>query len=109
MPAYEADREKFAGYDAQVVGISMDSVFSHVAWQRHQIGIVNYPLASDFFPHGETARKYGVFRETDPLPGISERAIFVIDKQGEIVFAKVYPLSLSPPNEEVFAVLEKLK
>jgi alkyl hydroperoxide reductase subunit AhpC len=109
MPAYEADREKFAGYDAQVVGISMDSVFSHVAWQRHQIGIVNYPLASDFFPHGETARKYGVFRETDPLPGISERAIFVIDKQGKIVFAKVYPLSLSPPNEEVFAVLEKLK
>jgi|SRR5688572_788469 len=109
MPAYDAEREKFAGYDAQVVGISMDSVFSHIAWQRHQIGVLNYPLASDFYPHGETARQYGVFRDTDPLPGISERAVFVVDKQGKIAFAKVYPLSQTPPNEEIFAVLEKLK
>ena len=60
MPAYDADADKFAGYDAQVVGMSVDSVFSHVAWQEKSIGKLNYPLCSDFFPHGEIAKKFGV-------------------------------------------------
>ena len=108
MPAYDRDLEKFAGFDAQVVGVSMDSVYSHIAWQKHDLGWMRYPLASDFYPHGETARKFGVFRETEPLAGISERSIFVVDKNGKIAFAKVYPLSEVPDNEEVFEVLRQL-
>jgi len=100
--------EKFAGYDAQVVGISVDSIPSHIAWQKKAIGWVNFPLASDFWPHGEVAIKYGVLREGDPVPGISERAVFIIDKQGVIVFAKVYPLSKPPESEELFEVLREL-
>ena len=108
MPAYNADLDKFAGFDAQVVGISMDSIFSHIAWQKRDIGMLNYPLASDFYPHGVVAKKFGVLREGDPLPGISERAVFVIDKQGKIAMAKKYELGQQPDNEDAFEVLRKL-
>ena len=108
MPAYDADADKFAGYDAQVVGMSVDSVFSHVAWQEKSIGKLNYPLCSDFFPHGEIAKKFGVLREGPPIPGINERAIFIINKQGKIVFSKIYDLGEQPENEEAFEVLKKL-
>jgi peroxiredoxin len=109
MPAYNADLEKFAGLDAQVVGISCDSTFCHMGWQEKEIGLLNYPLASDFYPHAGVAQKYGVLREGPPLPGISERAIFIVDKQGKIAFAKVYELGEQPPNEEVLAALRKLR
>ena len=108
MPAYNADLEKFAGYDAQVVGISVDSVFSHLEWQKRDIGLLRYPLCSDFWPHGEVARQFGVFREGPPLPGINERAVFLLDKQGKIAFSRVYELGQSPPNSEVLEALRKL-
>jgi peroxiredoxin len=108
MPAYNADLEKFAGFDAQVVGMSVDSIPSHVAWQKKDIGMLNYPLASDFYPHGEVATKYGVLRSGDPIPGINERSVFIIDKEGTIAFAKVYPLDKQPDNEDLFEVLRKL-
>lgn len=108
MPAYNADLDKFAGYDAQVVGISVDSILCHLAWQRRDIGILSYPLCSDFYPHGEVAKRFGVLREGDPIPGINERTVFIIDKQGKVVFAKVYPLDQQPDNEECFEVLRKL-
>lgn len=108
MPAYNADLDKFAGFDAQVVGISMDSVFSHIAWQKRDIGMLNYPLLSDFYPHGDVAKKYGVLREAEPLPGISDRAVFIVDKQGKIAMAKVYEIRNQPDNEDAFEVLRKL-
>jgi alkyl hydroperoxide reductase subunit AhpC len=94
--------------DAQVVGVSVDSVFSHIAWQKHDTGALRYPLCSDFYPHGETAKMYGAFREGDPIPGITERAVFIVDKAGKIAFSKVYDLGQQPPNEECFAVLRGL-
>ncbi len=109
MPAYNADLEKFAGYDAQVVGISVDSVFSHVEWQKRDIGLLRYPLCSDFWPHGEVARQFGVFREGPPVPGINERAVFLVDKQGKIAFSRVYELGQSPPNADVLQALSKLQ
>jgi alkyl hydroperoxide reductase subunit AhpC len=109
MPAYQAELEKFAGLDAQVVGISIDSVYSHIAWQRKEIGWMDYPLASDFYPHGDVAKKYDIFREKPPIPGINERAVFVVDKEGMIQFSKVYDLGQQPDNEEVFEVLRRLQ
>ena len=108
LPALNADLDKFAGYDAQVVGISVDSIFCHIGWQQKEIGILKFPLASDFYPHGGVAKLYGVFREGDPLPGISERAIFIIDKQGKIAFSKVYHLGEQPPHDDCYEVLSKL-
>lgn len=108
MPAYNADLEKFAGYDAQVLGVSVDSIPSHIAWQQKAVGKLNYPLASDFYPHGAVAKKFGVLREGDPIPGINERAVFIVDKKGKIAFAKVYDLGQQPDNEDCFEVLRKL-
>ena len=108
MPAYNADLEKFAGFDAQVLGVSVDSIPSHIAWQQKEVGKLNYPLASDFYPHGAVAKKFGVLREGDPIPGINERAVFIVDKKGKIAFAKVYDLGQQPDNEDCFEVLRKL-
>ncbi len=109
MPAFDSDREKFAALDAQVLDISVDSILSHVAWQKKEIGMVNLPLCADFYPHGEVTRKFGILREGAPVPGISERAAFIVDKSGRITFAKVYPLDEQPKNEELLEALRKLQ
>lgn len=109
MPAYDRDLDQFVGLGAQVVGVSVDSVFSHIAWQKHDIGPLRYPLCSDFYPHGAVAKKYGVFREGDPIPGINERAVFIVDKKGKIAFSKLYELGEQPPNQDVLEVLRQLK
>jgi len=109
MPAYNNELDKFAGFDAQVVGMSVDSIPSHMAWQEKSIGMLKYPLGSDFYPHGSVAEKYGILRLGDPIPGINERAIFIVDKQGKIAFAKIYDLGEQPDNEECYEVLKNLK
>jgi alkyl hydroperoxide reductase subunit AhpC len=100
---------RFAELDAQVVGISIDSIHSHIAFQKYETGTLRFPMGSDFFPHGDVAVQYGILRHGNPLPGISERAIFVIDKQGIIAFRKVYHLGEQPDLAEVFSVLQKLQ
>lgn len=108
MPAFEADLAKFAGYNAQVVGISTDSVPCHVAFQK-SLGGLSYPLVSDKWPHGEVAKAYGIFPATKAAHlGINERAIFVVDKAGKIAWAKVYDLGEQPDNAEVLDTLRKL-
>lgn len=104
MPAYEADLERFAGYDAQVLGISIDSVPSHTAWAK-SLGGLSYDLLSDFHPKGEVARSFGAYRETD---GISERAIFIVDKEGKLAYIDIHDISDQPDNEDLFEVLRKL-
>jgi alkyl hydroperoxide reductase subunit AhpC len=108
MPALNAELERFAGYNAQVVGISVDSVYSHMAWQKKEIGMLSFPLACDFYPHGEVGKKFGVFREGDPIPGIDDRAIFIVDKAGKIAFSKTWPLDRVPENEEIFEALQHI-
>jgi len=104
MPAYEADLERFAGYDAQVLGISVDSVPCNVAWAR-SLGNLSYDLLSDFHPKGEVARAYGAYREND---GISERALFVVDKEGKLAYKDIHNIADQPDNEDLFDVLRKL-
>ncbi len=86
----------------------MDSIHCHLAWQKKDIGVLKFPLCSDFYPHGQVASQYGVLRTGDPIPGINDRAIFVVDKAGRIAFSKVYALDQQPKNEEVFEALRKL-
>ncbi len=108
MPAFDSDREKFAALDAQVLDISIDSIVSHIAWQKKEIGVMHLPLCSDFYPHGEVTRAFGILREGPPVPGICERAAFIVDKTGKIAFAKLYPLDQTPNNEELLATLRKI-
>ena len=104
MPAYEADLERFEGYNAQVLGISVDSVPCNTAWAK-SLGGLTYDLLSDFEPKGEVARLFGAYRYSD---GISERAIFVVDKEGKVVFKDIHDISDQPDNEEILEVLRKL-
>lgn len=104
MPSYEDDLARFEEYNAQVVGISVDSIPSHDAWQK-SIGGITFPLCSDFYPHGSTAEKYGVLR----VEGMTERALFVIDTAGVIRFIDVHPIDKQPDNEEIFDVLRTLR
>ena len=108
MPAIEADLATFTGYNAQVVGISTDSVPCHVAWQK-SLGGLSYPLASDKWPHGEVSKAYGVFPATKAAHlGINERAIFVVDKEGKVAWVKVYDLGEQPDIAEVLDATRKL-
>src|SRR5579885_355687 len=108
MTAYSHELETFASYDAQVLGVSVDSTWSHITSQEKEVGKLRYPLASDIYPHGEVAQKYKVFRTGDPIPGINERAVYIIDKEGKIAFAHLYELGEAPDNRDVLEVLEKL-
>jgi peroxiredoxin len=103
MPAYEADLERFKGYDAQVLGISVDSVPCNTAWAK-SLGGISYDLLSDFHPKGAVARAYGAYREND---GISERALFIVDKDGKIAYKDIHDISDQPDNEDLFEVLRK--
>jgi alkyl hydroperoxide reductase subunit AhpC len=89
--------------------MSVDSVFSHVAWQKFEVGQLNFPLGSDFYPHGGVAGKYGVLRTGEPLPGINERAVFIIDKEGVIRSVTVLELGEVPDNDEALEVLRQLQ
>jgi glutaredoxin len=86
------------------LGLSVDSTDCLHAWGE-SLGGITYPLLSDFYPHGQVAQMYGVLQED----GRSERAIFVIDKQGIIRYVDVHDIDLQPDNEELFRVLAELE
>jgi peroxiredoxin len=108
LPAFEAELAKFAGYNAQVVGISTDSVPCHIAFQK-SVGGLTFPLASDKWPHGQVAKAYGIFPAAAvPHLGINERAVFIVDKEGKLAWLKIYDLKDQPDIAEVLDALRKI-
>ena len=103
MPSYQAELSRFEGYDTQVLGISVDSVPCNTAWAK-TLGGITYDLLSDFEPKGEVARKFGAYRPE----GYAERALFVIDKQGKIVYKDIHAIGEQPDIEQIFDVLRTL-
>jgi peroxiredoxin len=101
MCMYETDLPRLAAADTVVLGVSIDAQPAKAAWAK-SLGAISFDLLSDFHPHGEVARQYGVFREKD---GISERAIFLVDKQGHIAWSRVYDIPQQPGNDELFAAI----
>jgi peroxiredoxin len=104
MPSYEEDLSEFERLDAQVLGISVDNAPCNEAWAK-SMGGLSYPLLSDFFPHGMVSLKYNSLRDA----GISERAIFVVDKQGKIAYINIHDITKQPPTDKIFEALKKLK
>lgn len=88
----------------QVLGISVDSEPCLKAWAE-SLGGITYPLLSDFFPHGKVAQTFGVLR----TEGYSERAIFVIDKEGVVRYVDVHNIDEQPDNNVLFGELAKLE
>ena len=107
MIRYQVEREKLQARQAEVLGISVDHIMNATAWER-EIGPFDFLLGSDFWPHGEISRGYGVLREADPYKGASERAVFVLDKAGKIRFAMKYPVDQLPDLDETLAALRDL-
>ena len=95
--------------NAQVLDISVDSIVSHIAWRQREVGPVRIPLCSDFYPHGEVTKKFDILREGAPVPGISERAAFVVDKAGKIAFTRIYPIDQLPDIEGLLSELKKIR
>jgi peroxiredoxin len=107
LSQYEAEREKIDVLGVETVGICVESIMNTTAWER-EIGPFDFPLCSDFWPHGEVAEKYGVLRREGDGAGACERAIFVVDKKGEIAFRKGYAASEEPDFEELIEVLQRI-
>lgn len=104
LSLYQSELSEFEKYNAQVVGISVDSLYSHGAWAA--VRGITFPLLADFQPRGEVARRYQVMRNTE---GFSERALYVIDGDGIIRYRHVSPeLHKIPDIYELFDQLAAL-
>ena len=103
-PGYNLVKDIFDQYDATLLGITVDNVPTLYAWTR-PMGDIWFPVLSDFWPHGKVAKKYGVLRSN----GVSERALFIIDKKGIIRYIDVHDINKRPLLEDLIKELEKLK
>jgi peroxiredoxin len=103
-PGYNIAKDIFNQYDAILLGITVDNIPTLFAW-TNQMGQVWFPVLSDFWPHGAVAKRYGVLRSD----GVSERALFVVDKKGILRYIDVHDINKRPLLEDLMGALEKLK
>ncbi len=97
------DLKSFEGVNAQVLGVSVDSVWSHKAFaEKMNIG---YPLLADFEPKGAVAGRFGLYLADK---GITNRATVIVDRQGTVRFVQVYEILSQRSNQDLVAQLQKL-
>jgi len=101
---YNELHQEFSEFNAEIIGISVDGVWSHNAFSKDRK--LHLPLLADFEPKGAVARLYGVY---DDKNGESERAIFVIDGQGTIRWSYVSPVGINPGADGILKALEGLQ
>ena len=100
---YQAVLPEFQKFNAELMGISVDSVWSHLAFAKDRN--LHFPLLSDFEPKGEVARTYQVYRAHE---GTTERALFVIDADGIVRWSYVSPVGVNPGADGILRALEGL-
>ncbi len=102
---FSENLDSFKTLNAEVVAVSTDSKWSHLAWiKRGDLGNLKYPLLADF--NKETARAYGVL---DAANGIALRGLFLIDPKGVLQYQVIHNLDVGRSIEETFRVLEALQ
>jgi glutaredoxin len=89
--------------NTQVLGISVDHVPCLTAWAE-SFGGISYPLLSDFWPHGAVCQRYGVLRSE----GYSERALYVLDRNGIIRYVDIHDIDLQPDNDLLRDVIRRM-
>jgi peroxiredoxin len=104
MALYNEILPEFQSHEAELIGISVDGVWCHTAFAKDRN--LHFPLLADFEPKGAVARAYGAYK--DDL-GISERALFVIDKDGIIRWSYCSPIAVNPGADGILEALEGLK
>lgn len=104
LALYNEVISEFDRFGAKLVAISVDGPWCHAAYARDRK--LEFTLLSDFEPKGETARRYGVYREKD---GICERALFVIDAEGVIRWSYLSPIEINPGADGILEALESLQ
>jgi peroxiredoxin len=102
MSLYEVVRPEFQHHGAELLGISVDGVWCHLAFAKDRK--IHYPLLSDFEPKGEVSRAYGVYHKS----GVSERALFVLDESGTIRWSYVSPIGVNPGADGILNALEAM-
>ncbi len=103
-PGYNIAKTIFDENDAVLLGITVDNIPTLFAWTK-QMGKLWFHVLSDFWPHGKVADMFGVLRSD----GVSERALFVIDKEGILQYAHVGDINKRPDLKDLAKELEKLK
>jgi peroxiredoxin len=103
MLLYNEVLDMFAEYDAQLLGISVDGVWSHQAFAESRK--LRFPLLSDFEPKGGVARLFGVYDESQ---GTSKRALFVLDEQGLVRWQHVSAPDVNPGADGILNALHRL-
>jgi len=104
LALYQELLPEFQRYKAELLGISVDGIWSHVAFAKDRN--LHFPLLADFEPKGEVARSYNVYRSAD---GTSERALFVIDAGGIVSWSYVSPVGINPGADGILRALEDLR
>ena len=102
-PGYNIVKDLFDQHDAVLLGITVDNIPTLFSWTR-QMGNLWFPVLSDFWPHGAVSKSYGVLRSD----GVSERALFVIDKKGILRYIDVHDINERPRLEALVKALEEL-
>jgi len=103
LALYQELLPEFARFDAELIGISVDGIWCHLAFAKDRN--LHFPLLSDFEPKGEISRAYNAYRASD---GTSERALFVIDANGSIRWSYVSPVGINPGADGILRALEGL-
>ena len=103
LALYQELLPEFHKFDAELIGISVDGVWCHLAFAKDRN--LHFPLLSDFEPKGEVSRLYGVYRSQE---GTSERALYVIDANGIIRWSYVSPVGVNPGADGILRALESL-
>src|SRR6266852_2039039 len=101
MALYQAVLPEFQRFDAELLGISVDGVWCHLAFAKDRN--LRFPLLADFEPKGEVARAYHVY---DAHDGTSERALYVIDADGIVRWSYVSPVDVNPGADGILRALE---
>lgn len=104
MALYNEMLKIFRKYNAEVVGISVDSKWCHMAFEQDRK--LHFPLLADFEPKGAISKLYGAYNEED---GVSKRALFVIDKDGIIQWSYLSPEGMNPGADGIIDALEEIK
>jgi len=103
MALYNEMLKMFSKQDAAMIGISVDSKWCHLAFSQSRN--LHFPLLADFEPKGDVSKKYGVYNEQE---GESNRALFVIDKEGTIAWSYLSPTAMNPGADGILDALEIL-